>query len=200
MPSRRQAMFAIAILTLALVIAMAALLSGGRGPAGIGEPLIGGPFALTDHNGRRVTEKDFAGRYWLAFFGYTYCPDVCPTTLQVMVQALDDMGAEGQTIQPVFITVDPERDTPELLRDYVANFSPRLVGLTGSAGDIDNAAKAFRAYYRKLEKSATGEYLMDHSNTIYLMGPDGRYVKHFSYTTDAAALAEAIAEAISSSS
>ena len=200
MPTRRQVAVAFAILLSAFAIAVATLLSGRRVPTVIGEPLIGGPFALTDHNGRRVTEKDFLGKYWLVFFGYTYCPDVCPTTLQVMAQALDDMGAAGAAIQPVFISVDPERDTPEVLKSYVANFSPRLLGLTGSAEDIAAAAKAFRIYYKKIAKDGTVDYLMDHSSIIYLMGPDGRFVKHFTYTTDAKALSEALAAALSGSS
>lgn len=167
---------------------------------GSGIALVGGPFSLTDQNGRRVTEKDFLGKYMLVFFGYTYCPDVCPTELQVMTAALDQMGPEADRIQPVFVSIDPQRDTPEVLRSYVANFGPRLIGLTGTAEEIGVMAKAYRVYYAKSgnDPSAT-DYLMDHSSIIYLMGPDGRFVKHMPYTTDAAKLAAELKEMLTAS-
>lgn len=198
MPSRRQALIAAAILLLALIIGATALIlrPGGNGPISMGQALIGGPFSLTDQNGRRVSDKDFLGKYMLVFFGYTYCPDVCPTELQVMTEALGQMGAKGGIIQPIFISFDPERDTPETLKAYVGNFSPRLIGLTGSADDIATAAKAYRVYYSKVEKGGASDYLMDHSTIIYLMGPDGKFIKHFSYSTDAKALSEALAAAV----
>ena len=199
MPSRLQTLIAAAILSLALLIGVAALVyrAPGNGPISMGQALIGGPFSLTDQNGRRVSDKDFLGKYMLVFFGYTYCPDVCPTELQVMTEALGQMGAKGDTIQPIFISFDPERDTPETLKAYVGNFSPRLIGLTGSADDIAAAAKAYRVYYSKVEKGAANDYLMDHSTIIYLMGPDGKFIKHFIYSTDAKALAEALTAALS---
>ncbi|HUR42512.1 MAG TPA: SCO family protein [Aestuariivirga sp.] len=200
MPSRSQALIAAVILLLALVIGATALVfqGGGKGPISIGEALIGGPFSLTDQNGRRVSEKDFLGKYMLVFFGYTYCPDICPTELQVMTEALREMGPRADAIQPVFISFDPERDTPETLKAYVENFSPRLIGLTGSEQEIARAAKAYRVYYRKVEGGGATDYLMDHSSIIYLMGPNGKFVRHFSYSTDAKALAEALASAIAS--
>jgi protein SCO1/2 len=143
-----------------------------------------------------VSEKDFLGRHMLVFFGFTYCPDICPTELQVMTAALDMMGADGDRIQPVFITVDPERDTPEVMKSYVENFGPRLVGLTGSLEEITAVAKAYRVYFAKAAKTGTDDYLMDHSSIIYLMGPDGRFLKHFTYTTDAQKLAAALKEAL----
>lgn len=199
MPSRTKLIFAAAILALAALIGVLALGSRGPGPGGSGEALVGGPFSLVDQTGRRVTEADFKGRFMLVFFGYSFCPDVCPTELQVMTHALETMGTSGERITPVFITIDPARDTPPVLKSYVENFSPRLVGLTGTDAEIAQVAKAFRVYYRKAGDTASPDYLMDHSSIIYLMGPDGRFVKHFTYTTDAKALAEALQEAVVSS-
>ena len=199
MPSRRQALIAAAILSLALVIAAAALVlrAGGGGPISVGEALIGGPFSLTDHNGSRVTEKDFLGKYMLVFFGYTYCPDLCPTELQVMSEAVEKLGAKGEAVQPVFVSFDPQRDTPASLKTYVENFSPRLIGLTGTEQEIAQAAKAYRVYYKKIDNGGASDYLMDHSTIVYLMGPDGKFIKHFTYSTDAKAFSEALAAALS---
>ena len=199
-PSRFQLVFAILALLAALVIAGTAFYVSR--PLGLatstGTALIGGPFTLTDQDGRKVTDKDFRGRYMLVFFGYTYCPDLCPTELQVMSAALDSLGARAAAIQPVFISFDPQRDTPAVLKQYVSNFHPRLVGLTGSPEEIAAAAKAYRVYYSKVaNSSAPDTYLMDHSTITYLMDPQGKFLKHFSYSTDAAALAKALAEAIS---
>ncbi len=194
MPSRKQAFIAILTLSLALVIGVSALLyrSGGHLPVSAGEALIGGPFSLTDQNGRRVSEKDFHGKYMLVFFGYTYCPDVCPTELQVMTEALSQMGGKGEEVQPVFISVGSERDKVETVKAYVENFSPRLMGLTGTAAEIAAVAKVFRVYYKKVENGAADAYLMDHSSILYLMDRSGKFAKHFSYTTDAKALAEGL--------
>ncbi len=169
-----------------------------RSQMGSGTALVGGPFSLTDQTGRKVTEKDFLSKYMLVFFGYTYCPDVCPTELQVISAALDSLGSKADGIQPVFITVDPQRDTPEVMKQYVANFHPRLLGLTGSAEEIAAVAKAYRVYYSKVENnSGPDAYLMDHSSIVYLMDRDGRFLKHFTYSTDAAALAKDLGQAIS---
>jgi protein SCO1/2 len=153
-----------------------------------------------NQDGKRVTEKDFLGNYMLVFFGYTYCPDVCPTELQVMTAALDQLGPEASRIQPVFVSIDPARDTPEVLKAYVANFGPRLMGLTGTAEEVAAIAKAYRVYYAKAGNSTSAmDYLMDHSSIIYLMGPDGRFVKHVPYTTDAAKLAMELKETLRTS-
>lgn len=138
---------------------------------------IGGPFTLTNQDGRRVTEKDYAGKYRIVYFGYSYCPDVCPVDLQLLMQGLrlferQDAAAAAK-VQPIFITVDPARDTAAVLKTYVAAFHPRLVGLTGSEEEIAAAAKAYAVYYRKAENAGASEYLMDHSRQTYLMGPDG---------------------------
>ena len=198
MPSRAKVYSAIVILAVAAAIGGLALYYGSsRQFAVLPEPpTVGGPFSLTDHNGRAVTDADFRGKYMLVFFGYTYCPDVCPTELQVMTYAVDSMGSKGERINPIFISIDPERDTPEILRAYVENFSPRLLGLTGSPEQIAAVAKAYRAYYKKSGNTDTSDYLMDHSSIIYLMGPDGLFLKHFTYTTDAKALAKSLASIV----
>lgn len=201
MPSRQKLVFAVTVLLIATVIGIGGLflsksLPGGGG--GVGEALVGGPFTLTNQDGKRVTDQDFRGKYLLIFFGFTFCPDVCPSELQVMSAALDQLGPQGEKIQPVFITIDPERDTPEAMKVYVSNFHPRMVGLTGSAADIAAVAKAYRVYYAKAKGSVEGspDYLMDHSTILYLMGPDGKFLKHFTFGTDAKALAEGLRQVV----
>ena len=145
-----------------------------------GEAAIRSDFTLTDHTGARVTEEDFLGRWQLVFFGFTHCPDVCPTTLAYMASVLDTLGTTADKIAPLFITVDPPRDTPDVMADYVSAFHPRLVGLTGSEADVAAGADAFRAYYERMEEeSAPDGYLMAHSGHIYLMTPDGRFESAF---------------------
>ena len=157
-----------------------------------GEALIGGPFSLVNQGGERVTEADFAGRYMLVYFGYTYCPDFCPMSLSTMTRALDLLEPEqAERVVPVFITVDPERDTVEHLSEYAALFGPRLVALTGTAAETDAAARAYRVYHNKVEADASAaDYLMDHSVFTYLMGPDGRYVTHFGHDATPEEVAE----------
>ena len=157
----------------------------------MGQALVGGPFTLTDHTGRRVTDQDFRGRVMMVFFGFTFCPDVCPTALQVMAAALDKIGSKAEQITPVLITVDPERDTPEQMAMYVKSFHPRLVGLTGSPEEIAAVAKAYRVYFKRVaDPKSSGGYTMDHSAIIYVMGPDGAFRTHFTYTVNADAMAE----------
>jgi cytochrome oxidase Cu insertion factor (SCO1/SenC/PrrC family) len=140
-------------------------------------PTIGGPFTLLDKAGHEVTDRAFRGKTMLVYFGYTTCPDVCPTTLADVTAALDSMGSKALGIQPVFITVDPARDTPSVVGDYVANFGDRWVGLTGSAAQIATVAKEYRVYYAKHPTgSGSLDYTMDHSSILYLVGPDGRFV------------------------
>ncbi len=164
-----------------------------------GTALVGGPFKLTGHKGAEVTDQQFRGKYQLVFFGYTYCPDVCPAGLQVMTSALEKLGSAADNIQPLFITIDPERDTVPVLAAYMEHFHPRLIGLTGSPGDIAKVAKAYRVYYAKAGEAASEDYLMDHSSILYLMGPKGEFVKHFAYGTDVDALSEGIRAAIGAS-
>ena len=154
---------------------------------------IGGPFELVDHTGKPVSDKTFRGRYMLIYFGYGYCPDVCPTELANMAAALDALGAKAESVQPLFVTVDPERDTPEFLADYVVNFHPRLIGLTGTPEQIAAVAKAYKIYYAKAKQPAGADYLMDHTSFVYLMGPDGRFLALFRGNTEPATMAETIA-------
>ncbi len=135
---------------------------------------LGGPFNLTDQTGRTVTEKDYAGRWMLIYFGYTFCPDVCPTELGTMAAALDTMGTAGEQVVPVFISVDPQRDTPDQLADYVGRFHPRMQGLTGTPEQVAEVARRYRVYYAKVQRPEMTDYLMDHSSFIYLVGPDSR--------------------------
>ena len=163
--------------------------------ASVGKALVGGPFSLVDHTGKRVTEQDFHGRYTLVLFGFTYCPDVCPSGLQVMAAALDKLGAKGDRITPVFISVDPERDTPAQLAQYVASFHRRLVGLTGTQAEVDAVAKAYRVYFKKVrDEKSSANYTIDHTALIYLMDPNGSYVAHFTPTTGLDAMAERLAK------
>lgn len=140
---------------------------------------IGGPFSLVDHRGQRVSDASFRGRYMLIYFGYGYCPDVCPTELATMGSALDELAGQAAAIQPMFITIDPARDTPAFLADYVAQFHPRLIGLSGTADETAQAAKAYRVFYARAKSGDTDDYLMDHSSFVYFMGPDGRYLTLF---------------------
>ncbi|WP_243451085.1 SCO family protein [Sphingosinicella sp. CPCC 101087] len=166
-----------------LVLLFALLLGGCQSDPGA-PPLegasIGGPFTLTSHQGRRVSDSEFAGRYRLVYFGYAFCPDVCPVDLQVLgagLRAFEQENPErAARVQPIFITVDPARDTPQVLRDYVANFHPRLIGLTGSEEEIASTARSFGVYYRHGEPPEGGDadsYLVDHSRMITLFGPQG---------------------------
>lgn len=142
-----------------------------------GSAAVGGPFTLTDHTGRQVTDAEYRGRWMLVYFGYTYCPDVCPTELSVMSQALDRLGPAADKVQPLFVSVDPERDTVPHLAGYVGLFNPRLVGLTGTPEQVAAAARAYRVYYAKVPVKDAGpeNYTMDHSSFLYLMGPDGSF-------------------------
>jgi protein SCO1/2 len=140
---------------------------------------LGGPFTLTDQNGMRRSDSEFRGKYMLVFFGYTFCPDVCPTTLAVMSAALDKMGKNADRIVPIFITVDPDRDTPDVLKAYLSAFSPRFVGLTGSEDEIAAATKAYRVYVQ-LHKEEGENYSVDHSGVVYLMDRMGAFLANYS--------------------
>ena len=153
---------------------------------------LGGPFSLQDHNGQRVTEGAFAGRLGLIYFGFTYCPDVCPTELGLMASALDLLGPDASRVLPVLITIDPARDTPAALADYVSRFHPALIGLTGTEEEIATAARAFRVYYRKIQPPGASDYLMDHSSFIYLVGPDGKVRQLFRPDTPPETIAAAL--------
>lgn len=166
----------------ASLVLLAALLLAACGPGPVEEPplkgaTIGGPFALTDQRGKAVTDRDFAGQYRLMYFGYSFCPDVCPVDLQKLMQGLrqfEQADAErGAKVAPIFISIDPARDTPQALAPFVARYHPRLLGLTGSDAAVAQAAKAFLVTYKKQEGSAPDRYLMAHTQLAYLMGPQG---------------------------
>ena len=147
-----------------------------------GRAMIGGPFSLVDGDGRRFTHEDLTGRHHLIYFGYTFCPDVCPTTLLTATEAIDALGpAMAGQVRLVFVSVDPERDRPGTVKEYMTHFLPDSVGLTGPPAEVRTAAAAYRIYYRKNEPDADGDYLVDHSSVLYLMDPDGRYLTHFNH-------------------
>lgn len=162
-----------------------------------GKALVGGPFSLVDHTGKAVTEKDFLGKKMLVFFGFTSCPDVCPTGLQAMSAALESLGSKADGLTPVFITVDPERDTPEKLAEYVKSFHPRLVGLTGAPDAVAAAAKAYRVYAKKVPtEGQPGSYSIDHSAVIYLMDEQGVFIRPFNHGSDPLKLAADLAKSL----
>jgi protein SCO1 len=194
---RPSVIFGLATLFVALLLGGYALMSNRNISTGSGTALVGGPFTLINQKGETVTDKTFLGKPMLLFFGFTFCPDVCPTELQVMAVALTELGAAGADIQPIFVTVDPERDTPAVMAAYVSNFGDRFTGLTGSPAQITEMAQTYRVFFAKQENKADPKnYQMDHSAIIYLMGPDGKFLKHFSYSTDAKALAAGLKQAL----
>ncbi len=161
-------------------------------PVTEGRALIGGPFSLVNQRGERVTDEDLAGRYKLIYFGYTYCPDFCPMSLSSMTKALDLLEPEqAERVTPIFISVDPERDTVAHLKDYAGLFHPRLVALTGTPEETDAAARAYRVYHNKVDAAESPtDYLVDHSVFTYLMGPDGEYLTHFGHDATPEEIAE----------
>ncbi|MEH6629222.1 MAG: SCO family protein [Halopseudomonas aestusnigri] len=193
------------ILCLALIVAAAAFIGMkvfDQSPSNKqARALIGGPFNLVDHNGKNVSEKDFQGKYMLIYFGYTYCPDVCPTSLTLLSEAMDIVEAKdpalAKLITPVFITVDPERDTVSAIKDYVENFYPTMVGLTGTTEQVSAAAKVFRVFFQRAEVEDSNDYLMDHSSITYLIGPDGLYSKHYGHGTGPDVMAASMLEILS---
>jgi cytochrome oxidase Cu insertion factor (SCO1/SenC/PrrC family) len=140
-----------------------------------GRGSVGGPFTLTDQTGKQRSETEFRGKLMIVYFGYTYCPDVCPTDLMAITQALDALGPAAEAVQPVFISIDPERDT-KILADYVSAFHPSFVGLTGPPNEVRKVANAYKAFYAKIPDQRTGEYSIDHAGVIYLMGRHGEYL------------------------
>jgi len=160
-------------------------------------PPPGGPFTLQDGDGKPVTDRDFRGKYMLVYFGYTFCPDACPTTLNEVADALDRLGAKADQIQAIFITVDPKRDTPAVMKQYVAAFSPHLIGLTGSPEQIARVAEAYRVFYA-VNRTGPGpnDYSIDHSSVLYLMGPDGGFIAAFRADQSGAEIADDLSEAM----
>ena len=179
-------LIAVVALVLILVAGVAIFLIPRHGPTSgptrtTGEALIGGPFRLTDQNGRRVDQRILNGKWSVVFFGYTYCPDVCPTTLQTLAQGLDQLGPNARNVQVVFVSVDPQRDTPAQLRTYLSGpaMPPHAIGLTGTPAEVATAARAYRVYYAR---AGQGEgYTVNHSTAAYLMNPQGRFVRVMAY-------------------
>jgi protein SCO1/2 len=171
-------------------IVLIIVLVSGRDPVpSAGASAIGGPFSLIDQDGRTVTDKDLRGRPFLVFFGFTHCPDVCPTALFEISEVLGKLGPDAQRVSALFVTIDPERDTPVQMKDYLSSFNPRLVGLTGDPAAIAAVAKEYRVYVKKVPLDH-GDYTMDHTALVYLMDKDGRFVAPFNLkrsTEDAAA-------------
>lgn len=188
------------ILLLGLATALWLQQPAGQRERIVGEAAIGGPFALLDQRGEPVSERDLLGRYSLVFFGYTYCPDFCPQTLLNVTQALDALAesapAKAAAVTPIFVTVDPERDTVEAMAAYAEHFHERLLALTGTPEQVAEAARAYRVFFRKVEDQSMSDYLMDHSTFVFLMGPDGKYVTHYTHATPPAELAAALAERV----
>jgi cytochrome oxidase Cu insertion factor (SCO1/SenC/PrrC family) len=157
-----------------------------------GKEPVGGPFALIDHTGTPRTDADFRGKVLLIYFGFTYCTDICPTDLQAIATALDKLGPTGTAVQPLFITIDPEKDTPEQLKAHVALFHPRLVGLTGEPKEIRKAGRAYKVYAAKTEPTRRSERDFDHSGFVYMVDADGKYVGFFPPGTSADMMVQAI--------
>ena len=153
---------------------------------------IGGPFTLIDEHGHKRSDKDFRGKLQLVYFGYTSCPDVCPTDLAQIGAAINSLGPAGDAVQPLFITLDPARDTPKVLAAYVPNFHPRLIGLNGSASAIQKTADAYRVFHKKVPIGSKGDYGFDHAANTYLMDREGKYLGYFPPGTSAARIAEVI--------
>jgi protein SCO1/2 len=162
----------------AAALAAVAIVVWPRGETVTRPSAVGGPFHLIDQNGRTVTDADFKGKPFLVFFGFTHCPDVCPTALFEMSETLRRLGADADKTAALFISVDPERDTPEKLKEYLSNFHPRVVGLTGTLAEIEAVTKAYKAYAKKVTLDGGG-YTMDHSAIVYLMDRQGRFVAPF---------------------
>jgi protein SCO1/2 len=163
-----------------------------RPPAGSSSPVsVGGPFTLVSHEGRTVTERDFRGAPHLVFFGFTHCPDVCPTKLFEISEVLRAAGERGRSIRALFITVDPERDTPAVMKSYLGSFDERIVGLTGEPKAVEDAVRAYRAFSRKVPLK-DGDYTMEHTALVYLMGKDGRFVGSLNLARSPAQAAEEV--------
>jgi protein SCO1/2 len=180
-PASRLLIILSAFLAGLAVVFVAVFLILGRGSAqfAAAPAAIGGHFQLTDQNGRTVTDQDMKGHPFLVFFGFTHCPDVCPTTLFEVSEVLRKLGTDADRVGALFVTVDPERDTPDMMKDYLASFDPRLRGLTGDPAAVTAALKNYRVYSKKIPLDG-GDYTMDHSAIVYLMDKEGRFVAPFS--------------------
>ncbi len=159
------------------------------------ESLFGGPFSLVDHTGTPRSDEDFRGKFMLIYFGYASCPSICPTNLQHMAEAIDELDDAAENIVPIFVSIDPDRDRPAILQDYVSHFGERFIGLTGSEAQIRVVAKAYRVHRRKVVEADADarDYLVDHASITYLIGPDGKFRTLFPHDTAGKVMAERIA-------
>ena len=177
---------------LALLVALA--------PPSTAAVSIGGPFELVDQHGVTRSDEDFRGRYMLMYFGFTHCPDTCPTALLKITHALEELAeldaAKAEGVVPMFISIDPERDTPEALRSYAEHFHPRLVALTGTQRELERLGRAYGVFFAKVATGPPGEYLMDHTGFVYLIGPDGKYIEHFESDASVADLVDALQQQV----
>lgn len=196
---------------LLIPIALALLLAGAVPLSGCGETAckvkgdaavpIGGAFELTDPSGKAVTNETLKGKYRIVYFGFTFCPDICPTELQNISGALDTLGKDADRFTPVFITIDPERDTPDIVGKYLKSFHPSFIGLSGSAEQVAKAAGAYRVYYaREVPADAPDAYTMNHSGYVYLMDCEGRYIRHLDPNSSAAVIEKALRDLLDSGS
>ncbi|MEQ1704688.1 MAG: SCO family protein [Rickettsiales bacterium] len=158
-----------------------------------GEALVGGDFTLINQDNKQVNDTDFRGKIMLVFFGFTSCPDICPVTSAIFAKALELLGDKADVVAPVFISVDPETDTPEVLKEYLGNFDKRIIGLTGTKEQVTKATSAYKAYFAKT-KNSEGDETVDHSGFIYIMDKNGKYVKHFPYDANAQDIASAVSD------
>ncbi|MDX1580036.1 MAG: SCO family protein [Alphaproteobacteria bacterium] len=186
-------LFLVRALALGIVLSALAACSDSGPTKGDPSVPIKSEFSLLNQDGERVSEEDYAGKYQLVYFGFTFCPDICPATLQIMSDALDQLPEETRSkIQPILITVDPERDDVTAMKTYTSFFHPSFVGLTGTPREIKQAAGNFRIYYSKQQREEDSDYTMDHTSLIYLMDGEGHYIDHFDHSIDAERLAESL--------
>ena len=166
--------------------------------AGLGDAQIGGAFTLTDHTGKTVRDTDFRGQLLLVYFGFTQCPDMCPATLLMLTKAMQVLGDKANQVTPLFISIDPERDTPEVLKNFLSNFDKRIVGLTGTAAQVKQAQDAYKVYAAKKEiAEKKGDYSVDHSSYLYVMGKDGKFLAVLPSTASEQEVAHAVSRYLS---
>jgi protein SCO1 len=184
---------------LASIVFATALIAGELPARATGPVTIGGPFTLTVPDGTTVTDETYRGRWLLVFFGYTFCPDTCPTTLSQVALSLQKLGADAAKVQPIFITVDPVRDTPEVMGQYTEAFDSRIVGLTGSPQQVAAVMEEYGAYSAQREIGAGGDYLVDHSTYIYIIDPSGKFVRGLDSSTRSSDIADTLRNIIAKS-
>jgi protein SCO1/2 len=197
-PSRRRPIIIVsAVLAVVVGLGLGFLIPVGQPGLEVSQSFIGGEFEMVNHLGETVTQETFKGRHMLVYFGYTFCPDACPTGLQSVTVALNDMGKTADEITPVFVTIDPERDDVAAVREYIGFFHPRLIGLTGTAAQVQTISDAFRVFYgRARDTGETSDYLMDHSSLIFLMDEDGQYITHIRTGTSPEVMARLLTDAL----